>query len=98
MSIYRHNIKTEKAENTMCVRRGKVQRTWIHALAVMLFCMVLSIGTVVFADEVPATVIVAGAKIRATADTSSEALRVVTHYLFVDRQQVQTEIFGIRYM
>ena len=74
MSIYRHNIKTEKAENTMCVRRGKVQRTWIHALAVMLFCMVLSIGTVVFADEVPATVIVAGAKIRATADTSSEAL------------------------
>lgn len=74
MSIYRHNSKTEKAENTICVRRGKVQRTWIHALAVMLFCMILSIGTVVFADEVPATVIVAGAKIRATADTSSEAL------------------------
>ena len=60
MNIYRHNSKAEK---TMCVRSGKVQRTWIHALAVMLFCMVLSIGTVVFADEVPATVIVAGAKI-----------------------------------
>lgn len=70
MSIYRQNDMTEKAENTISVRRGK----WIHTLAVMLFCMILSIGTVVFADEVPATVIVAGAKIRATADTSSEAL------------------------
>lgn len=70
MSIYRQNNKAGKAENTISVRSGK----WIHALAVMLFCMVLSIGTVVFADEVPATVIVAGAKIRATADTSSEAL------------------------
>ncbi len=70
MSIYRQNDKAGKAENTISVRRGK----WIHTLAVMLFCMVLSIGTVVFADEVPATVIVAGAKIRATADTSSEAL------------------------
>lgn len=67
MSIYRQN---NKAENTIGVRSGK----WIHALAVMLFCMVLSIGTVVFADEVPATVIVAGAKIRATASTSGEAL------------------------
>lgn len=70
MSIYRQNDKARKAENTISGRRGK----WIHTLAVMLFCMVLSIGTVVFADEVPATVIVAGAKIRATADTSSEAL------------------------
>lgn len=70
MSNYRQNSKARKVENTISVRRGK----WIHALAVMLFCMVLSIGTVVFADEVPATVIVAGAKIRATADTSSEAL------------------------
>lgn len=74
MSIYRHNRKTGKAENTISTRGGKNQRTWIHALAVMLFCMVLSIGTIVFADEVPATVIVAGAKIRALADTSSEAL------------------------
>lgn len=70
MSNYRQSNKAQKVENTISVRRGK----WIHALAVMLFCMVLSIGTVVFADEVPATVIVAGAKIRATADTSSEAL------------------------
>lgn len=74
MSIYRQNSKTGKAENTIGVKSGMIQRTWIHALAVMLFCMILSIGTVVFADEVPATVIVAGAKIRATADTSSEAL------------------------
>lgn len=74
MSIYRHNDKAGKVENTMCIRGGKICRAWIHAFAVMLFCMVLSIGTVVFADEVPATVVVAGAKIRATADTSSEAL------------------------
>ncbi len=59
MNIYRQNK-----------RAGK----WIHALAVMLFCMVLSIGTVVLADEVPATVIASAAKIRATASTSSDVL------------------------
>ena len=74
MSNFRHNNKAEKVENTMCRKAGKAFKSWIHIFSVMLFCMVLSIGTVVFADEVPATVIVAGAKIRATADTSSEAL------------------------
>lgn len=69
MSNYRQSSKARKVENTVGVRKK-----WIHALAAMLFCMVLCIGTVVFADEVPATVIVAGAKIRTTADTSSEAL------------------------
>lgn len=74
MSIYRQNNQSGKAENTISVRSGKSRRTWLHVFAVMLFCMILNIGTVVFAEEVPATVIVAGAKIRATADKSSEAL------------------------
>lgn len=71
MSIYRQNSETG---NTMGVTNKKVRRTWLHAIAVMLFCMILSIGTVVLADEVPATVTASGAKIRETADTSSKAL------------------------
>lgn len=42
-------------------------------LAVVLFCMVMSIGFVCLADE-QGTVSVASAKIRASADASSEAL------------------------
>ncbi len=44
-----------------------------HVLAVVLFCMVMSIGFVCLADE-QGTVSVASAKIRASADASSEAL------------------------
>ena len=65
MSIYRQKRETKQV---------KLSKAWIHTLAIMLFCMVLSIGTVVLADEVPATVVASSAKIRATADTSSEAL------------------------
>ena len=39
-------------------------------MAAMMFCLVLSIGTVCYADEVAATVTVASAKIRASADPS----------------------------
>jgi hypothetical protein len=44
-----------------------------HMFAAMLFCFVMSMGIVCFADE-QGTVNVASAKIRATADSSSEQL------------------------
>ena len=49
-------------------------RGFIRVLAAMMFCLVLSIGTVCYADEVAATVTVASAKIRASADPSSQQL------------------------
>lgn len=49
-------------------------RGFIRVLAAMMFCLVLSIGTVCYADEVSATVTVASAKIRASADPSSQQL------------------------
>lgn len=49
-------------------------RSFIRVLAAMMFCLVLSIGTVCYADEVSATVTVASAKIRASADPSSQQL------------------------
>ncbi|MFQ9244222.1 MAG: SH3 domain-containing protein [Lachnospiraceae bacterium] len=49
-------------------------RGFIRVLAAMMFCLVLSIGTVCYADEVAATVTVASAKIRASADPSSRQL------------------------
>lgn len=49
-------------------------RSFIRVLATMMFCLVLSIGTVCYADEVSATVTVASAKIRASADPSSQQL------------------------
>ena len=48
-------------------RRNRIK----HILAMMLFCMVMSIGMVCFADE-QGTVTVKSAKIRASADASSE--------------------------
>lgn len=69
MRIYRQNGRTQKEGNTNRVRRG-----FVHALATLLFCVVLSIGTVCFADEVPATVTVVSAKIRESADPSSKQL------------------------
>ena len=59
MRIYRQIINTRKA-----VVRG---------LAALVFCMVLGIGTVCFAEE-PGTVVVQSAKIRASADAGSEQL------------------------
>ena len=49
-------------------------RGFIRVLAAMMFCLVLSIATVCYADEVAATVTVASAKIRASADPSSQQL------------------------
>lgn len=49
-------------------------RGFVHVLAAMVFCLVLSIATVCYADEVSATVTVASAKIRASADPSSQQL------------------------
>lgn len=49
-------------------------RGFIRVLAAMMFCLVLSIGTVCYADEVSATVTVASAKIRASADPGSQQL------------------------
>lgn len=49
-------------------------RGFIRVLAAMMFCLVLSIGTVCYADEVAATVTVASAKIRASADPGSQQL------------------------
>lgn len=49
-------------------------RGFIHVLAAIMFCLVLSIGTVCYADEVSATVTVASAKIRASADPNSQQL------------------------
>ena len=49
-------------------------RGFIRVLAAMMFCLVLSIATVCYADEVSATVTVASAKIRASADPSSQQL------------------------
>ncbi|MBO5031133.1 MAG: SH3 domain-containing protein [Lachnospiraceae bacterium] len=54
-----------------------------HALAAALFCMVMSIGIICFADE-KGTVTVASAKIRASADTSSEQLGSVAQGGTVD--------------
>ena len=51
-----------------------VKRGMIRALAAMMFCLILSIGTVCYADEVAATVTVASAKIRASADPNSQQL------------------------
>ena len=51
-----------------------VKRGMIRALAAMMFCLILSIGTVCYADEVAATVTVASAKIRASADPDSQQL------------------------
>ena len=59
MRIYRQIIKTRKAA--------------VHGLAVLVFCIVLGIGTVCFAEE-PGTVVVQSAKIRASADAGSEQL------------------------
>lgn len=52
----------------------KLLRHKRHILAAFLFCLILSIGTVCYADEVPATVTVASAKIRAAADPNSQQL------------------------
>ena len=49
-----------------------------HALAAAAFCMVMSIGILCMADE-KGTVTVASAKIRASADSSSEQLGSVAH-------------------
>ncbi|MCD8037888.1 MAG: SH3 domain-containing protein [Lachnospiraceae bacterium] len=54
-----------------------------HVLAAMLFCMVLSVAPVSLADE-QGTVIVESAKIRASADTSSEQLGSVAKGATVD--------------
>jgi len=55
----------------------------IHALAMVLFCMVMSIGMVCFAGE-KGTVKVKSAKIRASADTSSDHLGSVSQGGTVD--------------
>ena len=49
-------------------------RGFVHVLAAMVFCLVLSIATVCYADEVSATVTVASVKIRASADPNSQQL------------------------
>ena len=49
-------------------------RGFIRVLAAMMFCLALSIGTVCYADEVAATVTVASAKSRASADPRSQQL------------------------
>ena len=59
-----------------------------HILALMLFCMVLSIGMVCLAD-VQGTVIAKSAVIRAAADPNSEKLA---------RPPGRTTIHGIRCM
>ena len=76
-------------------------RGFIRVLAAMMFCLVLSIGTVCYADEVAATVTVASAKIRASADPSSSSWEVPSRVVqcpLSDRQREQTVRPGIRYL
>ncbi len=69
MRLLRHKEHVNSKGNMTCVKRGM-----IRALAAMMFCLILSIGTVCYADEVAATVTVASAKIRASADPNSQQL------------------------
>ena len=69
MRLLRHKEHVNSKGNMTGVKRGM-----IRALAAMMFCLILSIGTVCYADEVAATVTVASAKIRASADPNSQQL------------------------
>lgn len=69
MRLLRHKEHADNRGNMTGVRRGM-----LRALAAVMFCLVLSIGTVCYADEVSATVTVASAKIRASADPASQQL------------------------
>lgn len=69
MRLLRHKEHVNSKGNMTGVKRGM-----IRALAAMMFCLILSIGTVCYADEVAATVTVASAKIRASADPDSQQL------------------------